>query len=244
MARLFGLIGYPLGHSFSERYFAEKFASQCIKEVEYRNFPLEKIDQLPRLLGEHPDLCGFNVTIPYKEQIIPYLDKLDEEAARIGAVNCVRIDNGKLMGYNADVYGFEQSLLTLIGSNRPATLILGSGGASKAVRYVLERLGMPYKEVSRTKRQDNLTYGELSRSVMESHRLIVNTTPLGTFPDTESAPDIPYELLGATHFLFDLVYNPPLTRFLSLGQTRGAAIKNGYDMLVGQAEKSWEIWNR
>ena len=244
MNRLYGLIGYPLGHSFSERYFAEKFSANQMTGVSYRNFPLERIDLLPVLLREHPDLCGFNVTIPYKEQVIPYLDRVDDEAVRIGAVNCVRIDNGKLTGYNADIYGFENSLLTLIGTERPAALVLGSGGASKAVKYVLTRLGMPYKEVSRTKKADNLTYGELTPQVMTDHRLIVNTTPLGTFPDTESAPDIPYGLLSPHHFLFDLVYNPPLTRFLASGQKQGAAIQNGYDMLVGQAEKSWEIWTR
>ena len=213
-------------------------------EVSYHNFPLERIDLLPALLREHPDLCGFNVTIPYKEQVIPCLDQIDEEAVRIGAVNCVRVENGKLTGYNADIYGFENSLLTFIGSERPAALVLGSGGASKAVKYVLARLGMSYKEVSRTKRSDNLTYGELTPQIMTDHRLIVNTTPLGTFPNTESAPDIPYELLSPRHFLFDLVYNPPLTRFLEWGRKQGASIQNGYDMLVGQAEKSWEIWNR
>ena len=243
MARLYGLIGYPLGHSFSEKYFAAKLSS-LHSDALYRNFPLERIDLLPTLIRSHPELCGFNVTIPYKEQIIPYLDKLDEEAARVGAVNCVRIENGKLTGYNADIYGFESSLLTLIGGERPAALVLGSGGASKAVKFVLSRLQMPFVEVSRTKRSGNLTYGELSPEVMERHLLIVNTTPLGTFPDTESAPAIPYDLLTSRHCLFDLFYNPPLTRFLSQGQTHGAAIKNGYDMLVGQAEKSWEIWTR
>ena len=242
METKYGLIGYPLGHSFSARYFAEKFRQEEISGCSYTNFPLSDIGQLDGLLRREPTLAGFNVTIPYKEQIIPKLDALDDEARAIGAVNCVKISAGRLIGYNTDTYGFERSLRQLIGEARPAALVLGSGGASKAVRFVLQKLGISYMEVSRTKRPHNLTYEELNSECMAAHRLIVNATPLGTFPNVDGYPAIPYEMLTPEHFLFDLVYNPPLTRFLAQGQTQGASIMNGYDMLVGQAERSWEIW--
>ena len=242
MKTLYGLIGFPLGHSFSERYFAEKFQAEGLTEYAYRNFPIESIEQLPALLAEQPCLKGFNVTIPYKEQVFRYLDAIDPEAAKIGAVNCVSIDSGRLTGYNTDVYGFRLSLLQLLGEARPSALILGTGGASKAVAYVLEELGIAYTFVSRSKRNGVLTYADLSPEVMDTHRLIVNATPVGTYPRTEECPALHYQLLTPAHFLFDLVYNPPLTRFLAQGEQHGAHIKNGYDMLVGQAEKAWKIW--
>ena len=205
--KLYGLIGFPLGHSFSRRYFTEKFDREGIADCEYRNFPIESIEEVSRLLSR-PELQGFNVTIPYKQQIIPYLSALSDEARAIGAVNCVRL-----------------------------------GGASKAVGYVLGELGIPFDSVSRDSNKCRFTYGTLTADAVSDRQLIVNATPLGTYPATEGYPPIPYEGIGPGHFLFDLVYNPPLTEFLRRGAERGAATRNGYDMLVGQAERAWEIWN-
>ncbi len=240
----YGLIGYPLGHSFSQRYFTEKFEREGIAECVYENFAIESVDRLDEVLERHPDLCGFNVTIPYKERIVPRLRSMVEEAEKIGAVNCVRVTPEGLFGYNTDAHGFRTSLLRLLGGARPRqALVLGTGGASKAVKYVLTELGIPFDVVSRTAAAGDYTYENLSRDTVRTHRLIVNATPLGTFPNTDACPDIPYEAVGKEHFLFDLVYNPPLTEFLRRGQMRGAAVVNGYDMLVGQAEKAWAIWN-
>ena len=240
--QLYGLIGYPLGHSFSERFFAEKFETEHIDDVSYHNFPIPSITDLPAVLAAHPELCGFNVTIPYKEQIIPYLQELDSEASAIGAVNCVSIRDGHLTGHNTDAYGFRRSLLKMLGAARPSALVLGTGGASKAVCHVLTQLGIPYQMVSRTASQDKITYDALTEQMVASHHLIVNTTPLGTFPNVDTSPSIPYDALTPAHYLFDLVYNPALTAFLRQGQQRGAAVQNGYEMLVGQAIRSWEIW--
>ena len=240
----YGLIGYPLGHSFSQRYFTEKFEREGIAGCTYENFPIESIDRLDEVLERHPDLCGFNVTIPYKERIIPRLRSMAEEARKIGAVNCVRVTPEGLVGHNTDTYGFRTSLLKLLDGARPErALVLGTGGASKAVKYVLEQLGIPFDVVSRKASAGDFTYDELTSETVRTRRLIVNATPLGTFPKTDECPDIPYEAIGETHFLFDLVYNPPLTEFLRRGRQQGAAIANGYDMLVGQAEKAWSIWN-
>lgn len=240
----YGLIGYPLGHSFSQRYFTEKFEREGIAGCTYENFPIESIDRLDEVLERHPDLCGFNVTIPYKERIIPRLRSMAEEARKIGAVNCVRVTPEGLVGHNTDAYGFRTSLLKLLDGAHPGqALVLGTGGASKAVKYVLEQLGIPFDVVSRKASAGDFTYDELTSETVRTRRLIVNATPLGTFPKTDECPDIPYEAIGETHFLFDLVYNPPLTEFLRRGRQQGAAIANGYDMLVGQAEKAWSIWN-
>lgn len=240
----YGLIGYPLGHSFSQRYFTEKFEREGIAGCTYENFPIESIDRLDEVLERHPDLCGFNVTIPYKERIIPRLRSMAEEARKIGAVNCVRVTPEGLVGHNTDAYGFRTSLLKLLdGAHPERALVLGTGGASKAVKYVLEQLGIPFDVVSRKASAGNFTYDELTSETVRTRRLIVNATPLGTFPKTDECPDIPYAAIGETHFLFDLVYNPPLTEFLRRGRQQGAAIANGYDMLVGQAEKAWSIWN-
>lgn len=241
--RTFGLIGYPLVHSFSARHFAQKFAAEGIEECEYRLFEIENIEQLPGLLERTPGLCGFNVTIPYKQQVIPYLDSLSDGAAAIGAVNCVKVEGGRLRGYNTDALGFRNSLLELLGGERPAALVLGTGGASKAVCYVLRTLGMEYDLVSRRTGAGNITYADIDEKVMNSHKLIVNTTPLGTYPATESCPELPYAMIGPGHRLFDLVYNPPLTEFLRRGREQGARIMNGARMLFDQAEESWRIWN-
>lgn len=238
----FGLIGYPLGHSFSREYFRDKFDAEGVADASYENFPLEKIEDMPALL-EACCLDGFNVTAPYKEAVITYLDELSTTAATIGAVNCVVRLGGKLYGHNTDEYGFRSSLLEFIGDERPRTLILGSGGASRAAQYVLGELGIGYKVVSTSKSGDGvLSYEMLDRRIMKDHRLIVNCTPLGTYPDVSGAPPIPYGDLSADHLLFDMVYNPPLTRFLELGKDKGARICNGNRMLVLQAERSWEIF--
>lgn len=239
----YGLIGFPLGHSFSKAYFAQKFSKEGICGCEYLNFPIESIEKLPTLIADTPTLAGFNVTIPYKEQVIPLLDELSAEAAAIGAVNCVKIKDGRLIGNNTDAYGFGNSLLELIGDLRPKALVLGTGGASKAVKYVLTELGIEYLSVSRTKSNDTICYNEIDELIISEHKLIVNTTPLGTYPNTEAAADIPYHLLTPDHHLFDLVYNPPLTRFLELGEAQGSRTMNGSRMLADQAEKSWQIWN-
>jgi shikimate dehydrogenase len=240
----YGLIGYPLSHSFSKKYFSEKFELEDIVNHSYSLFPLERIDDLPLLLNSHEDLKGLNVTIPYKEYVLAFLDEIDEDAAGIGAVNTIKIVDGKLKGYNTDVYGFEIALLKLIDIDKiDNALILGTGGAAKACSYVLKKLKIPFSYVSRTKKEKQFTYEELSKQVIENHQLIINTTPLGTFPNVASYPNIPYNDLSKKHYLYDLVYNPEVTEFLKRGKEQGAAIKNGLEMLHLQAEKAWEIWN-
>lgn len=244
----YGLIGYPLGHSFSQGFFTEKFRTEGLDGCGYSNYPLASIAELPDLIASQAELEGLNVTIPYKQAVIPYLDELDPRANEIGAVNCIRIlRNGKevvLKGYNTDMPGFEASLLDLIGERRPDALVLGTGGASKAVACALRRLNIRFHLVSRSgDGKEMLSYAGLTPEWIGKSPLIINTTPLGTFPHTESLPDIPYEAVGREHFLHDLVYNPAETAFLRQGRMRGATVKNGYAMLVGQAERSWEIWN-
>lgn len=241
--KTYGLIGYPLGHSFSARYFADKFAKEHITDCQYLNFPIESIDRLPEMLEQEKSLQGFNVTIPYKQAVFAYLNDLSDEARAIGAVNCVKIGPHGLKGFNTDAYGFSRSLLNLIGDRRPQTLVLGTGGASKAVCYVLTQLGISHRLVSRQSGNDRISYAEVTPELIRQTPLIINATPLGTFPNVESCPDIPYKALGPDHFLFDLVYNPAVTEFLKRGADQRAHTQNGYDMLIGQAEKAWEIWN-
>ncbi|MCD2425985.1 shikimate dehydrogenase [Niabella pedocola] len=241
--RLFGLIGFPLSQSFSKRYFTEKFEKEGVEDCRYEAFELPSIQHLPALLQQHPELAGFNVTIPYKQEVMAFLQELDGEAASIGACNCIRISGGKLKGYNTDAAAFETTLLQQLQPHHTQALILGTGGAARAVRYTLEKLGIAYRYVSRTPGEDELGYDNLDAATMEAYPLIINTTPLGSYPKTEGKPELPYELITPRHYLYDLVYNPPLTAFLKEGQQRGALIKNGYDMLVGQAELSWNIWN-
>jgi shikimate dehydrogenase len=242
----YGLIGYPLGHSFSAAWFAQLFAAEGITDAVYDNFPLAAIDELPALLATHPDLHGFNVTIPYKEAILPYLTELDPQAAAIGAVNCVKVirwDNELILkGFNTDSYGFERSLLALIGDSRPSALVLGTGGASRAVGYVLDCLSIPFRKVSRRAEGQVLSYDELTEETIARSPLIVNTSPVGRSPHTDEMPRIPYSAIGRSHFLYDLIYNPAQTAFLREGRRRGAAVMNGYAMLVAQAQRSWEIW--
>lgn len=240
----FGLIGFPLTHSFSKKYFTEKFIRENISAVEYDSYPLEDISEFLSLLNSQPLLAGLNVTIPYKEKVIPFLDELSAEVRQIGACNCISIKGTKLIGYNTDVIGFEKSLKKKLKSHHQKALVLGTGGAAKAVYYVLEKNNIPFLKVSRSAGDDQQSYESLTSEIIESHQLIVNTTPLGMYPDINSFPAIPYESLDSKHYLFDLVYNPTKTVFLSKGQERGADIENGADMLIDQAEASWDIWMR
>jgi len=236
----YGLIGYPLGHSFSPNYFAEKFKKLDIQNTEYLAYPIASETGVLRLFEK--DMSGLNVTIPYKEKIIPYLDELSKDAKAIGAINTIKIVGEKKIGFNTDVYGFENSLLPLLVKSKTyKALILGTGGASKAVAFVLKKLEIEFQFVSRKK--DFLQYKALDQSIMQEHQLIINTTPLGTAPKIKQKPNIPYDHITDQHILFDLIYNPEKTLFLKLGAQKGAAIKNGHEMLVLQAEKSWEIWN-
>ena len=242
----FGLIGKMLGHSFSASYFAEKFEREGLaEECRYDLYELSEIEQVKGFLLT-PGLEGFNVTIPYKQQIIPYLDSLDEKAKGVGAVNCVRLEaDGRLVGYNTDIVGIEVSLDKLVGEAKiDGALILGTGGAAQAVKYVLRQRGITYKVLSREVGRADMTYDEVDESVMESHHLIINCSPVGMYPRVDEAPNIPYAMLTPSHYLFDLVYNPLQTRFMSLGIERGASVLSGIDMLYAQAEAAWAIWNR
>lgn len=245
--RLFGLIGFPLSHSFSKGYFSHKFQEEEIENCEYENFPLEDISLLPGVLKEHPDLAGLNVTIPYKQQVIPFLNEISPEAAEIGAVNTIRISRSGnetlLKGFNTDVHGFMESLRPLLKKQHQSALVLGTGGASKAVVFALNKLGLDYKMVSRQKLPDGFTYPELSHEIMQQYTVIINTTPLGTFPKVDELPPLPYQFLTSEHLLYDLVYNPAETAFLKQGLQQGCQIKNGLEMLHLQAEKAWSIWN-
>jgi shikimate dehydrogenase len=241
--RLFGLIGYPLTHSFSKTYFAEKFKKEQIRNCRYENFELKTIDELPKMITQNPGLQGFNITIPYKESVLQFLDKNSELVLQTGACNCIKIIDGKLIGFNTDVIGFERSLLNKVQPYQTNALILGTGGASKAVEFVLKRNGIHFTKVSRQHSEHGLTYTELTPALIKENLLIINTSPVGMYPHTRELPELPYEGITAKHFLFDLIYNPEKTLFLKAGEEKGATIQNGYDMLIGQAEESWRIWN-
>jgi shikimate dehydrogenase len=238
----YGLIGYPLSHSFSQRYFTDKFLAQGIDAV-YENFPMEKIDGIDAVLQQYPDLCGFNITIPHKKDIISRLSVQSDVVSAMGACNCVRIRNGQLEGFNTDVLGFESSLKPFLKPYHRQALVLGTGGAAAAVQYVLKQLQIPFVQVSRKAGPDSIAYEQLDAALLASHQLIINTTPLGMYPNTAACPAIPYKLLTPEHHLYDLIYNPAETRFLQLGREAGATIQNGEEMLVLQAEESWRIWN-
>lgn len=259
----YGLIGFPLSHSFSKKFFTEKFKTEGITDARYDLYPIEHIKDLQNLLDEHPDICGLNVTIPHKINVLPFLDWIEHDARTAGAVNCIRVTaespieaafsgeigvkdhDFRLEGYNTDIYGFEESLKPLIGDGNDDALVLGDGGAAKAVKCVLENLGITYKVVTRkpTHHADNILFKDLQPHHILQHKLIINTTPLGTHPNIDECPPIPYDFIGENHILYDLIYNPEETLFLKHGRERGAVTKNGYEMLVLQAEKSWEIWN-
>lgn len=243
----YGLIGKTLGHSFSARYFAQKFEREgLLSSCHYGLYELSDIGQVEEFVRQTPNLVGFNVTIPYKQQIIPYLDSLSEEAREIGAVNCVKImADGELKGYNTDVDGVRLTLDKLIGSaDVGGALVLGSGGASQAVKYVLKERNIPYLIVSRDRAKGDITYAELTHEVISDNRLIINTSPVGMYPHIDDAPALPYQALSSSHFLFDLVYNPEQTKFMKLGSEAGAHVTSGLDMLYAQAESAWQIWNK
>ena len=254
MKKKYGLIGYPLSHSFSKKYFTEKFETEGIDDSEYDMFPIDNIDLFPALVADNPTLVGINVTIPYKESVIPFLDEMDETAKGIGAVNCIKIirnDNGqtKLVGSNTDAFGFQQSIKPFLEAHHEKALILGTGGASKAVAYVLKSIGIDIYFVSRAKKnnatnKNTFTYEELNENVINAFKLIVNTSPIGTFPNINDAPNIPYESISSQHLLYDLVYNPSETEFLKRGKSKGASIVNGLSMLQQQAEEGWRVWNK
>lgn len=242
--RLYGLIGYPLTHSFSRNYFTEKFKKEGIENCRYENFQLADISDLPKIIDENPDLQGLNVTIPYKESVLSFLNESNDLVKQTRACNCIKIANKKLVGYNTDVIGFEKSLLNKLEPLHKHALILGTGGAAKAVEFVLRKLSITYRHVSRYPSVKNLSYEQLTPRIIEKNTLIINTTPLGMYPRVTEAPPLPYEQITKRHFLFDLIYNPAKTLFLKKGEEHGATIQNGYDMLVYQAEESWNIWNR
>jgi shikimate dehydrogenase len=241
MAAIYGIIGYPLGHSFSPAYFNNKFKQQHI-DAEYASFPMPEIAALPDLLKSIPTLRGLNVTIPHKETVINYLNELDDTARSVGAVNCINIQESHTRGYNTDAIAFEQTLLPLLAPHHTRALVLGTGGASRAVTYVLRMLQIAYLMVSRTPAEHMLTYEDITAELIEQYPLIINTTPMGMFPNTASFPPLPYDALTKEHLLYDLVYNPKETVFLMKGKEQGATVKNGYRMLVLQAEASWRIW--
>lgn len=238
--RLFGLIGFPLSHSFSKGFFTEKFSREQISGCTYENFPIPDIAAFPALWEENPGLEGLNVTIPYKQAVMPYLDDLSDAARTIGAVNCIRRAGNRLIGHNTDVLGFGRSLEPLLAAHHTQALVLGTGGAALAVKYALQKLNITFSEISRS---GPLTYESVTPEMMAAHKLIINTTPLGMYPNVDAAPPLPYAAAGPEHLFYDLVYNPPETLFMKKGLERGAAVKNGYEMLILQAEASWEIWN-
>jgi shikimate dehydrogenase len=245
--RLFGLVGRNISYSFSKGYFAKKFDNQGLSDHEYVNFDLESIDEFPKIIHEFRlHLKGLNVTIPYKQEVFQYLDKVHKVARKIGAVNTIQFTKrGNLKGYNTDVIGFQNSLIPLLKSHHNKALILGTGGASKAVAYVLSNLEIEYFKVSRSPvKKKEISYDDLSRELIVNHPLIINCTPLGTFPNVSQKPSIPYQFLNQEHLLYDLIYNPEKTAFLREGEERGAQIKNGLEMLIGQAEEAWRIWNK
>jgi len=245
--KIYGLIGYPLSHSFSAGYFKKKFEKENINDSEYRNFEIPSIDLLPEIIKNNSDLIGLNVTIPYKEQVLPYLDEIDEAAKEIGAVNTIKIfrkgDKITLKGYNTDVYGFKETLKPLLKNNHLKALILGTGGAAKAVEYVLKNIGLDVLYISRNPEKPNeRSYQELNEIAIKNFPVIVNSSPIGMYPNIDSCPDIPYQFITSNNLLYDLIYNPSETLFLRKGKEKGALIQNGLPMLELQAEKAYEIW--
>ncbi|WP_420602360.1 shikimate dehydrogenase family protein [Flagellimonas sp.] len=238
----FGLLGRNISYSFSQGYFSQKFEDLGLENHSYENFDIPSISEFEKLISQN-DLKGLNVTIPYKEEVLSYLTGLDAKAEKIGAVNTIKFTKEGLIGYNTDAYGFQKSLEPFLKQHHTKALILGTGGASKAIRFVLEQLGIEHSYVSRTKKENQYTYDELDKEIMENHTIIVNCTPLGTHPNVDDKPALPYQYLDENHLLFDLIYNPEKTAFLVEGEIKGTQIKNGLEMLQLQAEKAWEIWN-
>jgi shikimate dehydrogenase len=240
----YGLIGNNIAYSFSKGYFKQKFETENLQDCSYENFDLEQIEELKNVFAQK-NISGLNVTTPYKREVIPFLNRLSPAAAEMNAVNTIKFNqDGSISGHNTDVYGFEKSLLEIINTPPKKALILGTGGASSAVAYVLKKLKIEFLYVSRRARENAMQYDAIDKKVMDKHHLIVNASPIGTFPNNETMPNLPYSLLTRDHVLYDLIYNPPETRFLSEGKQRGCKIINGLKMLEYQAEKSWEIWNQ
>ena len=244
--RTFGLIGGTLAHSFSAAYFTKKFEEQQINAV-YKNFPLQSIGELNELLVQNPEMVGLNVTIPFKQSVIPFLDTLSPEAEAVGAVNTIHISNGVRKGHNTDVAGFAASIKPFLAFGMERALVLGNGGAAAAVHYVFQRLGIEVwhvvRQLSSQPRFREMTYGDVNKYVLKACHIIVNATPVGTWPSVEERPKLPYSYVSTGHLLVDLVYNPPTTEFMKEGQAQGAVVLNGLSMLHNQAEESWKIWN-
>lgn len=245
--KTYGLIGFPLSHSFSKKYFTEKFLNEGILDHQYELYPIEHIQSLPELLSANPTLSGLNVTIPHKVSVMPFLNEIDDAAEKIGAVNCICINRTDekiyLKGFNTDTYGFERSLSPLLQEQHTKALVFGDGGAAKAVKYVLEKLNIAYQIVVRKPVKNAILYSEITPAILASHKLLINTTPLGMSPNYETFPEIDYTQIGDQHLAYDLVYNPLETAFLSKATAQGAVTKNGLEMLHQQAEKAWSIWN-
>lgn len=242
--KILGLVGRNIGYSFSKKYFTEKFSNLELEQYRYENFDIDDIRHLRYIVDNTNGLKGLNVTIPYKEEVIPLLDRMSSTATAIGAVNTIAFTKKGTKGYNTDHYGFRKALKPLLKEHHKKALILGTGGASKAVAYALRKLKIEYDFVSRTATDTIFSYEQLDQAVFDEYHIIINTTPVGTFPDVEECPPLPYNYFSAKHIAFDLVYNPEKTRFLQLASERGAATENGYRMLEYQAEKAWKIWNR
>ncbi|MBC8172730.1 MAG: shikimate dehydrogenase [Chitinophagales bacterium] len=240
----FGLIGYPLTHSFSKKYFTEKFKREEIEDCIYELYQLENIDDVRLLFEVNKDLCGLNVTIPYKETIIHYLENLDDTAQKIGAVNCIHINEIEKTGFNTDCLGFRDAIKPLLQPHHKKALVLGTGGSSKAVVYALHELDIEHVCVSRTKSHSNFSYSDIDKTILEEYPIIINTSPVGMYPNLHVSPDIPYEYLTPSHLCFDLIYNPEETLFLQKAKHQGAQVKNGLEMLELQAEYAWKIWNQ
>lgn len=241
--RRFGLIGKTLKHSFSKGFFEKKFSEQGITDCRYDNFELPSISEFPKLITDHPELKGLNVTIPYKEEVLQFLSSKNEIVESIGACNCIKIVDGELHGFNTDAVAFKNSLQKYLKPYHKCALVLGTGGASKAVQYALKQLGIDFVIVSRHKKENQLGYEDVGEDTIQGHQIIVNTTPLGMYPNVDEDPPIPYNALSSQHLLYDLTYNPPKTKFLQQGEIKSTQIINGYEMLVAQAEESWRIWN-
>ncbi len=241
--RQYGLIGHPLVQSFSKIYFEEKFTKENITDASFHLFDISDISQLTSVLKDHPKLQGFAVTIPYKQTVIPYLDEISSEAEKIGAVNCVHIRDGKLKGYNTDVVGFAASFLPMLTHTNNKALILGTGGASKAAQYVLSQNNIPYQIVSRQSSKNSISYEDVSKAILEEYNIVINCTPLGMVPNQTTFPNIPYQYATENHIFYDMVYKPAETLFLKKAKAQGASVMNGFDMLLAQAEKNWNIWN-
>ena len=244
--KLYGLIGYPLGHSFSKKYFTNKFKREGLIDCSYELFPINSIKELPSLINSQPYLKGFNVTIPYKQQVLKYVTETSEAVKEIGAANVIKIDGDKIVAFNTDVIGFKESLIQKLMPFHKKALILGTGGSSNAVQYVLRNLGMEFLLVSTTHQPSSeiISYSMINENIMSDHTLIINCTPVGMEPNNSDLPNLPYQFISHKHYLFDLIYNPEKTSFLQKGEQMGAIIQNGYEMLVLQAEESWNIWKQ